>query len=201
MSATMSTDQQPYLVVDSPHEVANWRPLVHWLMFIPHGIILYALRIVSQVCFFIYWLILIFTGKLNPGLYGVMAMYERYNTRATGFLLGFTEIYAPFDFNTGGADNGAYPPISLRLPEPPETMERKRAFNIFLAIPHYIVIAIFGIAAAVVAILGWFAVLFTGRWPEGMRAFLVRFSNYYYRVWTYAAMIENQYPRFGLPAA
>ena len=34
-----------------------------------------------------------------------------------------------------------------------------------------------------------------------MRDFLVRVSNYYYRVWTYVTMVENEYPPFGLPAA
>jgi len=60
---------------------------------------------------------------------------------------------------------------------------------------------VYFIGAVVVAIIGWFAVLFTGKWPQGMRGFLVRVSNYYYRVWTYVTMVENKYPKFGLPAA
>ena len=56
-----------------------------------------------------------------------------------------------------------------------------------------------GIGAAVMAVVAWFAVLFTGRWPERMRDFLVRFANYYYRVWVYVAMVTPApYPRFGL---
>ena len=188
-----------YLVVDSPYEVANWRPLVHWAMYIPHYIISYVLQIVARVVFIIYWFILVFTGKLNRGLYDLMAMYERYNTRASGFLVGFSEVYPPFDFASGPHDNNAYPPIRLNLPEPPETVSRVAALNWILAIPHYIVVAIFGIGAAVVAIVGWFAVLFTGAWPSGMRDFLVRFENYYFRVWTYVTMVENDYPKFGLP--
>ena len=42
----------------------------------------------------------VFTGKQHPSLYGVMVMYERYNARASGFLLGYSETYAPFDFDT-----------------------------------------------------------------------------------------------------
>ena len=60
---------------------------------------------------------------------------------------------------------------------------------------------IFGIGAFFVLIAGWFAVLFTGRWPEGGRAFLVRLANSYYRVWSYVVMVQNDYPKFGLPAA
>jgi len=187
-------------VVDSPYEIANWRPLVQWILFIPHGVILQALRAVEGVVFFIYWLMFLFTGTLNAGLYGFLGMYERYSSRATGFLFGFSETYPGFDFTQGPADNGSYPPIRLDLPELPVTAPpRIAAANIVLAIPHYVVLAIFGIGAAVVAVIGWFAVLFTGRWPEGMRDFLVRFANYYYRVWAYVSMVHTaEYPRFGL---
>ncbi len=192
---------QPYLVVDSPYEVARWRPLVNWVLYIPHAIILYGLRILSQVVFFVYWLMLIFTGKLHPGMYGVMVMYERYNARATGFLVGFSETYPPFEFNTDTTDNNAYPPVRLALPAVPESVPRSAALNVLKAIPHYIVLLIYFIGAAAVAVIGWFAVLFTGAWPKGMRDFLVRVNNYYYRVWTYTAMVQNEYPKFGLPSA
>lgn len=201
MSQRAADSRQAYLVVDSPYGLARWRPLVNWVLFIPHAIILQALQALSQAVFFIYWLMLIFTGKLQPGLYSVMTMYERYNARATGFLVGYSETYPPFDFCTGPADNNAYPPVRLTLPAVPEAVPRSAALNVFKAIPHYILLMIYCIAAAAVAIVGWFAVLFTGAWPQNMRAFLVRVANYYYRVWTYTAMVDNSYPAFGLPPA
>ncbi len=189
---------QPYLVVDSPYELARWRPLVNWVLYIPHAVILNALQLLSRVVFVVYWLMLVFTGKLNPGLYGIMAMYERYSARASGFLLGYSETYPPFDFDTGTSDNNAYRPVRLSLPAVPESVPRSAALNVLKAIPHYIVLMVFFAAAAVVAVIGWFAVLFTGAWPHGMRDFIVRVSNYYYRVWTYITMVENDYPKFGL---
>lgn len=196
-----TVDRERYLVVDSPYRLARWRPLVNWVLYIPHAIILNALQILARAAFLIYWLMLIFTGKLHPGLYGVMAMYERYNARAGGFLFGFSETYPPFDFNTSTADNGAYPPVRLALPPVPESVPRSAALNVLKAIPHYIVLMIYFVGAAVVAVIGWFAVLFTGTWPRGMRDFLVRVSNYYYRVWTYVTMVDNVYPKFGASSA
>ncbi len=201
MTATTTTPGDGYYVVDSPYEVARWRPLVHWLLFIPHAVISYALRSLACAVALVYWLVLLFTGRLNRGLYGMMALYERYDSRATGFLVGFSETYPPFDFRAGGADNDAYSPIKLELPEPPEFGSRKLALNIVFAIPHYVVLFVYAIAAVVVAVIGWFAVLFTGRWPQGMRDFLVRVSNYHYRVWLYAVMVETRYPKFGLASA
>jgi len=170
------------------------------VLYIPHGIVLYALQILSRVVFFVYWVMLIFTGRLHPGLYGVMAMYERYNARAGGFLVGYSETYPPFDFATTPSDNGNYEPIRLDVPAPPPTAPRTAAFNVILAIPLYIVALVYFLAAAAVGFVGWFAVLFTGVWPRGMRDFLVRVSHFYYRVWTYITMVENDYPPFGLPA-
>ena len=198
MTAPEAAAGRTYLTVDSPHEVANWRPLVHWVLYIPHAIVLSVLQFVAEVLFVIYWLIVLITGKPNRGLFSMLVMYERYNARAGGFLVGYTEVYPPFEFDSEGADNGVYPPVRLDLPEPPEAVSRAKVLNIFLAIPHYIVLMVFGIAAGLALLVAWFAVLFTGRWPEGLRAFVIRVSNYYYRVWTYAVMVDNEYPKFGL---
>lgn len=194
-------DGHQFYVVDSPYEVARWRPLVHWLLFIPHAVIAYALRTVAGVVAIVYWLVLLFTGRFDRGLYSMMTLYARYDARTTGYLLGFSETYPPFDFRLGGADNDAYAPIRLDLPEPPETGSRKLALNFLLAVPHYVVLVVYGIAAMVIAVIAWFAVLFTGVWPHGMRRFLVRVTNYYYRVWLYATMVETRYPKFGLDPA
>ncbi len=86
--------------------------------------------------------------------------------------------------------------MRLTLSEPSDEVSRAGLFNWFLAIPHYVVFALYAVAA----ILGWFAVLFTGRWPAGMRAFLVRVSNQYFKVWVYVTMVKPGYPSFGLPA-
>lgn len=198
MTTALSAPRNQYYVIDSPNEIARWRPLVHWVLFLPHALILYGLKGLVCVVALLYWLVLVFTGRLDRNLFGMMAMYERYTARATGFLLGFSEDFPPFDFRLGGADNDAYSPITLNLPEPAETGSRKLAFNIVLAIPHYVVLAFYAIGAIASIVVAWFAVLFTGSWPRGPRNYLVKVNNYYYRVWLYASMVEPQYPKFAL---
>jgi len=188
-----------YLVVDSPHELARWRPLVNWVLFIPHAIISSALEALASVAFLVYWLTFVFTGRQHPGLYGAMVMYERYNVRASGFLVGYSQVYPPYDFDTGANDNGAYSPVRLSLPDVPAATPRSAALNLLKGIPHYLMLVVYFAAAAAVALVAWFAVLFTGRWPQGMRRFLVRVANYYFRIWTYVTMVDNSYPKFTLP--
>jgi hypothetical protein len=68
-----------------------------------------------------------------------------------------------------------------------------------LAIPHYIVLFFLWIAALVVVIVAWFAILFTGRYPRGMFDFVegvIRWNN---RVIAYAwVLVTDRYPPFRL---
>lgn len=71
----------------------------------------------------------------------------------------------------------------------------------FLAIPHYIVLFFLGIAALVVVIMAWFAILFTGRYPRGFFDYVVGFSRWCLRVSAYAFLLTtDRYPPFSLSA-
>jgi len=186
------------VTVDSPHEIARWRAFFQWVLYIPHGIVASVLGNVSMVTAPLHWLIVLITGKPNKGLYGFNVMILRYESRTNLYLLGFSEQFPPFSFSQDAADTDDYPPIRIDLPEAPESISRVSALNGILAIPHYIVVAIYSIGAMFVLTVAWFAVVFTGRWPAGMRDFIVRFSRYYARVWAYAMMTTTEYPSFAL---
>jgi hypothetical protein len=69
----------------------------------------------------------------------------------------------------------------------------------FLAIPHYIVLFFLDIAVIAVVIVAWFAILFTGRYPRGMFAFVEGVIRWHNRVIAYAfVLITDQYPPFSL---
>ncbi|MGI8751099.1 MAG: DUF4389 domain-containing protein [Acidimicrobiales bacterium] len=67
-----------------------------------------------------------------------------------------------------------------------------------MILPHVIVLYVIGIAASVVSIIAFFAVLFTGRWPTGMRDFFVGYHRWYLRVYAFYFMITDAYPPFSL---
>jgi hypothetical protein len=74
-------------------------------------------------------------------------------------------------------------------------------FRLILVIPHYIVLYVLGIAAEVVAVIGWFAALFTGRLPAGLADFLVGWLRWWSRVLAYVGLLTDQYPPFALADA
>ena len=68
-----------------------------------------------------------------------------------------------------------------------------------LAIPHYVVLFFLAIAAVVVVIVAWFAILFTGRYPRGLFDFVVGVLRWGNRVTGYAfVLVTDQYPPFRL---
>lgn len=75
-------------------------------------------------------------------------------------------------------------------------------FRPLLAIPHYVWLMLFGIAALVVAIGAWFVGLVRGRVPEGMHGFLTRYLRYWVYVNAFVGLAANPFPPFnGAPGA
>jgi hypothetical protein len=68
-----------------------------------------------------------------------------------------------------------------------------------LAIPHYIVLIFLYIAAIIVVIIAWFAILITGRYPRGLFDFVQGVFRWTNRVTGYAFILAtDRYPPFRL---
>jgi len=67
-----------------------------------------------------------------------------------------------------------------------------------MLIPHYVVLYFLGIVCSVVAFIGWWGALFTGRLPEFAASYLSGFIRWSTRVQAYALLLTDQYPPFSL---
>src|SRR5215216_1916297 len=70
-------------------------------------------------------------------------------------------------------------------------------FRLLLVIPHVIVLLLWGIAFFLVAIVNWFATLFSGRSPRGLHDFQSAFIRYSTRVSSYLYLMADPFPPFG----
>lgn len=71
-------------------------------------------------------------------------------------------------------------------------------FRLILAIPLFIYLYVFGIVAAIAAIVAWFAIVITGQYPRGLYDFLAGFNRVVARATAYTVLLCDPYPPFGL---
>lgn len=71
-------------------------------------------------------------------------------------------------------------------------------FRLIVAIPWLIVGSIYAIAQLVVIVLAWFAILFVGRFPEGMYNFVGGILRFTQRVSGFLFLQTDAWPPFGI---
>jgi len=192
--AAASSGYPANVTIDTPERLANWRPLVQWILAIPHLLIATALNYVAEVCAFIAWLIILFTGKLPAGLGNFLAMILRYSTRAYAYAGFLHDTYPPFGFDTTTTDPGDHP---TRIDITPALENRNRltvGLRIIWAIPALVLTMIVGIVAWIMWIVGFFAVLFTGKWPAGPLEWVNKGIRASVRLSTYLFLLTDEYP-------
>lgn len=195
-------------------DLSRWLWLVKWLLAIPHFLILALLWIaffgVSVIAFFA----ILFTGRYPRSLFDFNIGVLRWTWRVAFYTYGVlgTDRYPPFTL----APDPSYP-ASLEI-EYPERLSRGLVLVKWwlLAIPHYLVVALFvgtsGWAAArsgfwlaasvgLIGLLVFFAalaLLFRGRYPGSIFDLVVGLDRWVIRVAAYVGLMTDRYPPFRL---
>ncbi len=182
---------------DAPEKIGRWRPLVHWLLAIPHMILLYVLSIVAGIVVMISWFVGVIAGRIPGGLQTIVVMMSRYSARVATYILFLRPEYPAFGTSTDFADPGG---DRVRFDVVPQVDKRSRLsifFRLLLLIPHMILGLFIALAMYVVVFVAFFAVLILGRWPSGLRDFAVGALRWQSRVNAYANLLTDDFPPFG----
>lgn len=151
-----------------------------------------VLGAVAGVIAFISWFAIVFTGKQPRGLWDLAAFYLRWKVRAVAYVSLLRDEYPPF------GDGDSRYPAGITL-EYPETRDRLSVgLRIIYAIPHIIIVALLSVAWAVTTVIAWFAILFTGRYPEGLYDFGMGVMRWSIRLEAYMLLMRDEYPPFSL---
>ncbi|TAM73467.1 DUF4389 domain-containing protein [bacterium] len=186
--------------LDTP--LGRWLWLVKWLLAIPHFVVLLFLLVAFVVLTVVAFFAILFTERYPMALFETNVGILRW-----GWRVGY------YAYSTLGTDR--YPPFTLQQAEYPATFtvaypERlSRGLALvkwwLLAIPHYIIVGVFVASgpgrAGLVTILVFFAaiaLLFSGRYPQGIFDLAVGLNRWIYRVIAYAALMRDEYPPFRL---
>lgn len=118
--------------------------------------------------------------------------FLRFSSRVTAYLALLDDHYPSTDEEQAVHLDFPYPDVSQ--------MNRWLPLvKWLLAIPHYVVLFFLAIAAVVVVIVAWFAILFTGTYPRSLFDFVVGVLRWGNRVTGYAfVLVTDQYPPFRL---
>ncbi|MDH3706717.1 MAG: DUF4389 domain-containing protein [Acidimicrobiia bacterium] len=194
MAATTAAPYPVVLSVSDSQSVDNWRPLVHWLLVIPHLFAASILTLIAQILAFFCWFIILATGRLPPRIANFQVMLLRFNYRAYGFMWGLSIDYPPFTFDErGGKDD-------ITIDIDPDIDHRNRLtvlVRFVLMIPLVIVALVYSLGMAFIGAVAWFAVLFTGTYPLGLRMMMVGLFQWALRFQAYGWLLVDRYPPFG----
>jgi hypothetical protein len=185
--------------LDFDHDdvVSRWRPLVNWLLVLPQFVVIYLLAIVERALAILSFFFVLITKKIPDSIFDFRVMTFRYQWRVMSFAFFMRDEYPPFAFDLGPDDPRTDAAV-VTIERPGEMNRWLPLVKWFLAIPHYIVLAFLWIAVFVVWIVTFFAVLFTGRYPRGMRDFVVGVVRWTMRVNVYVLFMTDVYPPFSL---
>jgi hypothetical protein len=185
--------------VDYAARVARWRPLFNWLLAVPLIVWLQILQYGAAVVSVVGWFAIVFSGRLPESLGNYLMAVLRYQWRVYAFLYGFTARYPGFAVVAGYVDPGEYPAV-LYSARPARRRRLTVLFRGILIIPQVFVLFFVSVAGYVALLIGWFAVLFMGRWPSDWLNFVLGWMRWIFRVSGYWFLIVDDYPPFGLEA-
>ena len=138
------------------------------------------------------WFALLFTGRYPKSLYDFHASYARYTTYAYGYLLLATDKWPGF---SGSAD--ADQPVRLGIDPPLPVYSRvKVLFRFVLMIPVVLIVYAMQIVATVAAFVAWFAIVFTGKLPQGVYQMIHLGLSYQQRAMPYMMLLTEDWPAF-----
>lgn len=166
--------------------------LVRIILVIPHLVVVYVLSAIAQLATFVHWFIQLFTGARHSGITGFVGKVLAYQARV------MTYFGLMFDEYPGFFDDGATSPARVGVPSEERPVNRLTVGLRFIwIIPAAIIGALLAIAIEVVSVVCWFAIVITGKMPQGMFDFLLKGHRYMVQVNAYALLLTDTYPKYG----
>ena len=191
---TTATLTHPVVVEVTIGAVPRWRPLVAWLLAVPHYLVIavltnWLLPLGGAATF----LSVLVTGRVPRRLFGVMVAVLRYQWRVATYLLWMRPAYPLFELSPVAGDPGG-DPARLTVARPARLRRLLPLVKWLLAVPQLVVAPVVGLAAAAVAAAGFVAVLLDGSWPAPLLAFEVGALRWWLRVEAYLLLLTDTYP-------
>ena len=162
---------------------------------LPHGFLLIFMSMASSFVGIInFWSILI-TGKMIRSMFDFQLNLMRWSLRVNARMMNLCDGYPAFGMTHNDTDvvlDIEYPEASNRV-----SVLLRAMFGIFyVLLPHAFILFFLQIGAMFVRMIAFWAVLFTGKYPEGMHAYMVGVIRWNVRVNAFMSYLTDTYPPF-----
>ena len=175
----------PILIVLSSVSGSTWAVYSHRAT--------YAVSGAGGLLFFGPLLMILFRRKYPRWWFDWNLELQRFTNRVLAYLLLMDDRYPATDQQQAVHLDYVYPDAARDL------NRWLPLVKWFLAIPHYIVLAVLWIAGVVAVFIAWIVILFTGRYPRGLFDFVQGLIRWGARVVAYAfVLVTDTYPPFTL---
>ena len=165
---------------------ALFRPILA----IPIIIVIVALVTALQLVVASTLLMVLFRGKYPRWWFDFNVEWLRFDARVNAYLLLLRDEYPSTDEEQA---------VHLDVEYPGRLNNFMPLIKWLLALPHYIALAVLGTLGVVVTVVAWLAILFTGKYPQGMFDFVVGVARWSLRVQAYMLILAtDEYPPFRL---
>jgi hypothetical protein len=158
------------------------------LLALPHLVWLALWTTLALLAVLVAWAVALAIGRVPLALHRFLAAYLRYATHLGAFLC---LVGGPFPGFVGAA--GSYP-IDLLIESPAPQRRAVTLFRLLLAIPAFMLAGAYTGVLWIVAVLGWWYALFTGRMPEGIRNLGAAALRYSGQANAYVFLLTERYP-------
>lgn len=152
---------------------------------------------VAGVAAFLAWFAALARGRMPDGLRDAIVYAIGYGAQLSAYSFSLTDRYPTSDPNAHVA-RGDLPehPVRLILGDDGRRSRLTVFFRLLLAIPHLIIVVLWGYLMYLVGFLNWICALVTGRLPEPLHRFTSAYVRYLVQVQAYVGLVANPFPGF-----
>ena len=153
---------------------------------------------VAATAAFLAWFYCLVNGRTSEGLRDVSVYSIGYAAQVYGYLFLLTARYPnsdPAEYESANVFR-RYDPVRLPVSDDLRRSRLTVFFSLLLAIPHFLWLALWGIAVFFAVIAMWFATLIRGTPPAGLHRFIASFLRYEIHVLAYVQLVANPFPGF-----
>ncbi len=163
-------------------------------LILPHAACFVLLGVVLNFCAMIAWFAILFTGSYPAGIYSFVTSVYQWSVRWLARVANLMDGYPAFGMGNKGDG------VSMEIARPAIFSRRHCVLRIlapiYVGIPHGACLLFRQIAGIILFVAGFFAVLFTRKYPKSMHDFQVGNFRWSMRVMAYITMLSDRYPPF-----